>query len=162
MRRISLESYETLKKHADRIHQWPAWRGKALKFIRAEVRDAKQPLAQQQRAWGWTQYSRDHSLLVQIFLWERDVEAAWREAQAGGCHDSWWMELTRSREKQFPADVVPIYQKQVDTSSNFVVLRFSSAHFLRSSDPFQAVSHGFRIAGGSFRLRPRLQLFTFS
>ena len=45
-------------------------------------------------------------------------QAAWDEAQAGGCHDGLWMELARLREKQFPADVVPIYQKQVDTLIN--------------------------------------------
>ncbi len=115
---MSLENYQTLKKHADRIHQWPAWRGKALEFIRAEVEGEKKQLAQKRQAWGWTPHTPDHSLLVQIFLWEKDVEAAWREAQAGGCHGSWWMELARLREKQFPADVIPIYQKQVDTLIN--------------------------------------------
>ena len=114
----SLESYQTLKKHAERIHQWPAWRGKALEFVRAEIEGEKKQFAQKRQAWGWTPHPPDHSLLVQIFLWEKDVEAAWREAQAGGCHGSWWMELARLREKQFPADVVPIYQKQVDTLIN--------------------------------------------
>jgi uncharacterized Zn finger protein len=116
--RTSLESYQTLKQHADRIDQWPVWRGKALKFVRAEIVGEKKQLAQKRQAWGWTPHPPDHSLLVQIFLWEKDVEAAWREAQAGGCHGSWWMELARLREKQFPADVVPIYQRQVDTLVN--------------------------------------------
>jgi uncharacterized Zn finger protein len=114
----SLENYQTLKKHADRIHQWPAWRGKALEFVRVKIEGEKNQLAQKRQAWGWTPHPPDHSLLVEIFLWEKDVEAAWREAQAGGCHDGWWMELARLREKQFPADVVPIYQRQVDTLIN--------------------------------------------
>ena len=114
----SLENYQTLKKHAERIHQWAVWRGKALEFVRAEIEGEKKQLAQKRQAWGWTPHPPDHSLLVQIFLWEKDVEAAWREAQAGGCHGSWWMELARLREKQFPADVVPIYQRQVDTLIN--------------------------------------------
>ena len=114
----SLENYQTLKKHADRIHQWAVWRGKALEFVRAEIEGGKKQLAQRRQAWGWTPHPPDHSLLVEIFLWEKDVEAAWREAQAGGCHGSWWMELARLREKQFPADVVPIYQRQVDTLIN--------------------------------------------
>ena len=84
--RTSLESYQTLKKHADRIDQWPAWRGKALEFVRAEIEGEKKQIAQKRQAWGWTPHPPDHSLLVQIFLWEKDVEAAWREAQAGGCH----------------------------------------------------------------------------
>jgi uncharacterized Zn finger protein len=114
----SLESYQTLNKHADRVRQRPAWRGKALEFVRAEIEGETKQLVQKRQAWGWTPHPPDHSLLVQIFLWEKDVEAAWREAQAGGCHGSWWMELARLREKQFPADVVPIYQRQVDTLIN--------------------------------------------
>ena len=116
--RMSLENYQTLKKHADRIDRWPAWRGKALEFIRADIAGEKRQLAQKRQAWGWTPQPPDHSLLVQIFLWEKNVEAAWREAQAGDCHGGWWMELARLREKQFPADAVPIYRKQVDSLIN--------------------------------------------
>jgi hypothetical protein len=115
---VSLENYQTLKKHADRIDQWPSWRDRALEFIRAEIEGEKKQFAQQRHAWCWVPHSADHSLIVQIFLWEKDVEAAWREAKAGGCHDSWWMELARLREKQFPADAIPIYQKQADALIN--------------------------------------------
>ena len=113
--RASLETYQTLKNHADRIDQWTAWRDKALEFIRAEIDGEKSRRTQKREPWGWTSHPPDHSLLVQIFLWEKDGQAAWHEAQAGGCHGGLWMELARLREKQFPADVVPIYQKQVDT-----------------------------------------------
>lgn len=116
--RTSLETYQTLKEHADRIDQWTAWRGKALELIRAEIDGEKKQFTQKRQPWGWMPHPPDHSMLVQIFLWEKDVEAAWREAQAGGCHGGLWMELARQREKQFPADVVPIYQKQVDTLIN--------------------------------------------
>jgi uncharacterized Zn finger protein len=112
--RMTLENFQTLKKHADRIRQWPAWREKALDCIRDYIAGEKKNREQKRQAWGWTPPPPDHSLLVQIFLWEKDVEAAWHEAQAGGCHASWWMELARLREKDFPADVVPVYQKQVD------------------------------------------------
>src|ERR1019366_6197690 len=114
----SLEHYQTLKQHADRIQQWPAWRDKALEFVRAEIERENKQFAQKRQAWGWTPQPPDHSLLVEIFLWEQDVEAAWREAQTGGCHDSWWMQLARLREKEFPADVVPVYQKQVELLVN--------------------------------------------
>jgi len=116
--RASLESYQTLKKHAERIQQWPVWRKKALDFVHLEIDGEKKQSLQKRQPWGWTQPAPDHSFLVQIFLWENDVEAAWREAQAGGCHDSWWMELARLREKEFPAEVLPIYQKQVDALIN--------------------------------------------
>jgi uncharacterized Zn finger protein len=114
----SLEHYRTLKQHADRVRQWPAWRAKALEFIRAEIVREKKEQAQKRQAWGWIPAPVDHSLLVQIFLWEKDLEAAWREAQSGGCHDGLWMELARLREGRFPGDVVPVYQRQVELLVN--------------------------------------------
>jgi uncharacterized Zn finger protein len=114
----SLENYQTLKKHADPLRQWLAWREKAFSFVREDIQREKEKFAPKQQAWGWNPPLADHSLVVQIYLWEKEVEAAWREAKVGGCHDSWWLELARLREKQFPADVIPIYQKQVDTLIN--------------------------------------------
>jgi len=114
----TLEYFQALKQHADRIQQWPAWRDQALEFVRVEIEREKTRLTQKRQAWGWIPHPPDHSLLVQIFLWEKDVESAWHEAQAGGCHDSWWMELARLREKEFPADVVSVYQKQVEVFVN--------------------------------------------
>jgi uncharacterized Zn finger protein len=114
----SLQNYETIKKHTDALHQWPIWREKALSFVREQVQCEKEKSSRKQQSWGWNPAPPDHSLLVQIFLSEKDVNAAWREAQDGGCHDSWWLELARLREKQFPADVIPIYQKHVETLIN--------------------------------------------
>jgi len=46
------------------------------------------------------------------------VEAAWREAGAGGCSDGLWMELAGKREKDHPEDVLPIYQGQIERTLN--------------------------------------------
>jgi uncharacterized Zn finger protein len=117
--RASLESFQILKKHADRVVQWPAWREKALAFIRADIeRERKNTERKPKGLWAWNAYVTDHSLLVAIFLWEKDAESAWREAQTGGCHNSWWMELAAKREVEFPADAIPIYQKQVENLIN--------------------------------------------
>ncbi|MDR3459145.1 MAG: SWIM zinc finger family protein [Verrucomicrobiae bacterium] len=114
-----LATYQKLKNHADRIEQWSVWRDQALAFIRAEIeREKKQNTRRPVRGWGWQVDASDHSLLVEIFLWEKDAESAWREAQTGGCHDSWWMQLAAQRENKFPADVIPIYQKQVENLIN--------------------------------------------
>jgi hypothetical protein len=67
------------------------------------------------RAWSWSVSAPDQSLFAEIFLWEEGLEAAWREAQTGGCHSRLWLELTRLREKEIPADAVPSCQKQVET-----------------------------------------------
>lgn len=56
----------------------------------------------------------DHSLLVQIFLWEKDTDAAWREAQTGGCSGALWMELAAKQEQEHPADVLPIYERELE------------------------------------------------
>ena len=117
--RKQLATYQKLKDHADRVGQWTAWRDKALASIRGDIeREKKQLEGKPARRWGWNVYAPDHSLLVEIFLWEKDVESAWREAQTGGCHDSWWMRLAGRREKEFPADAIPIYQKQVENLIN--------------------------------------------
>ena len=114
-----LATCQKLKEHADRIGQWPGWRDKALTLIRTNIEREKKRMAQRPaRGWDWQVYASDHSLLVEIFLWEKDVESAWREAQAGGCHDSWWMRLAAQREENFPADTIPIYQKQVGNLIN--------------------------------------------
>ena len=58
----------------------------------------------------------DHSQLVEIFLHERDTEAAWREAQEGGCSDALWLQLAAVREKDHPADAAPIYLRQAEAA----------------------------------------------
>ncbi|MGC9455766.1 MAG: SWIM zinc finger family protein, partial [Phycisphaerae bacterium] len=111
-RRMGLESYQHLKQHADRAKQWPQWREKALAAIRTALEERKCESASKPKdPWRVWHKPADHSVLVQIYLWERDVEAAWQEAQAGGCSDALWMKLAGLREKDHPADAVEIYQR---------------------------------------------------
>jgi uncharacterized Zn finger protein len=65
---------------------------------------------------SWAQDAVDHTLLVEIFLYEKDVEAAWLEAQAGGCSDLLWLKLAVAREKDHPEDAAPIYMKQAEAA----------------------------------------------
>jgi hypothetical protein len=48
--------------------------------------------------------------------YENDPEAAWREAQTGGCSDSLWLRLAAAREKEHPEDAGPIYLKQAEAA----------------------------------------------
>lgn len=105
-----LEEYRNLKSHADRIKQWPCWRERALRLIREQIHRAK--LKIRDRRW----VVADHSALVEIFLWDKDFESAWREAKAGGCYDSLWRTLAAWREKDHPLDAVPIYWKDVESA----------------------------------------------
>ncbi|MGH9167984.1 MAG: hypothetical protein ACRD02_09185 [Acidimicrobiia bacterium] len=52
--------------------------------------------------------------MVQVFLWEGDIEAAWAEAVEGDCSERLWMELAGLREDDHPAEVLPVYQTQVE------------------------------------------------
>jgi uncharacterized Zn finger protein len=110
-RRVDLQAYIHLKEHADRAKQWPAWRQKALELVHKEIGEAMRRPRPQDR---WT-YHRppDHSLLVEIYLWEKDAESAWQEAQVGGCSNELWMRLAEHREKDHPADALAIYCKQI-------------------------------------------------
>jgi len=106
-----LETYQLLKRHADRAKQWPSWRDDALTAIRERIEEAKS----RRRRSDFGSWNRaDHSDLVRIFLWEKDMEAAWQEAEAGGCSGDLWMELAAKREKEHPADAVEVYQREVE------------------------------------------------
>ena len=56
----------------------------------------------------------ESSELVRVLLWENDAEAAWAQANTGGCSTSLWMQLAALREKEHPADTIPIYQDEVE------------------------------------------------
>lgn len=101
--------YKKLKTSADRAGQWPAWRQKALDLLHEQaVRGPVHP--------GQGGGSRYNDNLVRIFLWEGDAETAWRQALSGGCSENLWLELARTREHSHPADVIPIYQAQVEST----------------------------------------------
>ena len=106
-----LRDYENLAEHAKRVDQWPAWREKALAHLREQLAKAKQPDARRKEPW-WR--PPDHSELVQILLWEKDVDAAWGEAQQGGCSEHLWLDLADQRGKDHPEDAFPVYRKRVE------------------------------------------------
>jgi uncharacterized Zn finger protein len=107
----SLETYRQLQRHGRRAKQWSDWRDKALALIRMRIADKKTEPPDRSI---WTRIRpQDHSLLVEVFLYEGDVEAAWREAQAGGCSEGLWLKLAKRREKTHPEDAVGIYKAHV-------------------------------------------------
>jgi uncharacterized Zn finger protein len=107
----NLEKFNKLKAHAERIGQWESWREKALENLREQIAKAKRD--NQKDRWAWYRKA-DHSELVRIFLWEKDAEAAWREAREGGCSNDLWLVLAAKRDKDHPEDALPIYQRQID------------------------------------------------
>jgi len=108
---VGLGEYKNLKLHAERIGQWQPWREKALAHIRKKIANAKRE--ERGNRWSWVGRT-DHTDLVEIFLWEGDVEAAWSEAVQGGCADALWLKLAGLREKNHPEDSLPIYMKRIE------------------------------------------------
>jgi uncharacterized Zn finger protein len=110
-----LGTYRTLERHAKKSGNWPEWRERALAEIRRRIAKAREE-SRGQASHRWMRPNDDHSQLVEIYLHERDIEAAWREAQAGGCSDGLWLQLAAAREKEHPADAAPIYLKQAEAA----------------------------------------------
>ena len=111
----NLHNYEALKKHADRAKDWPAWREQALGFVRQQIAAGVKDSQKRRPSWDCRP---DHSLLVEIYLWEKELELAWREAQAGGCDERLWLQLAEKRAKDHPEDVLPIYRRQIEPTVN--------------------------------------------
>jgi uncharacterized Zn finger protein len=105
----ALNAYERLKAHADRAGQWETWRAKALDLLRETA--GPRPKGPRRIGPDW---SAGRSELVEVFLWEGDVDAAWKEAVEGDCSVRLWMELAGRREADHPADALPIYQDHVE------------------------------------------------
>jgi len=79
--------------------------------LRSEIAGARNE--RQRNQWSWY-HKADHSELVRIFLWEKNIEAAWCEAQEGGCSHDLWLDLAGKREKDHPAEALPIYQRLIE------------------------------------------------
>ena len=112
--RPGLDGYQTLHKHAKKAGVWKEWRERALTEMRRRLQAQTKTAAQATPR--WMRAKDDRSQLVEIFLYERDGEAAWREAQEGGCSDSLWLRLAAAREKEHPEDAAPIYLRLAEVS----------------------------------------------
>lgn len=100
-----LSGYKLLMTSAGGAKAWAPWREKALALLR-------EPAPKDQPRYGWA--PGGHSLLVEIFLWEGDSDAALAAAREGGCSVKHWFDLARAREKDHPAEAAEIYRVSID------------------------------------------------
>ncbi len=107
----TLDAYQRLKAHAERAGRWETRRARALDLLRQTAG----PRSKAPRRIG-PDWSAGRSELVKVFLWEGDVDAAWKEAVEGDCSVGLWMELAGRREADHPEDALPIYQQHVERS----------------------------------------------
>jgi len=105
-----LDTYTTLKDRADQFGTWPEWREKALSHLRSK-RTKKN---KRERTMRFLDPRPDSSRLVEIFLWEGDIDSAWHEAQQGDCTAELWLRLAKTRSKKHPEDAVTIYKQHVE------------------------------------------------
>ena len=115
LERPLLDVYKTLERHSNKADAWTEWRERALAEIRSRIAIAKETLCGQARP-RWAQADVDHSVLVEIFLFEGDPDSAWREAHTGGCSNRLWLRLAATRETAHPGDAAPIYMKQAEAA----------------------------------------------
>ncbi len=122
----SLTNFKSLKSHADLIdptRAWSEWRKKGIEHIQAEVQKAKtaKPRSPYSMSNSWERRCSS-STLVEIYLWEKDIEAAWKQAQTEGADSQLWHQLAHKREKTHPADAATAYQnivsEEVDRGGN--------------------------------------------
>jgi uncharacterized Zn finger protein len=105
-----LENYKKLNKVADKLSVWPVWRDKALAYLRSSI--AHDFIARSKIRYGRAE-APDQSPLVEIFLWEKNADAAWQEAKSGICHERLWLQLADARAKEYPEDAIAVYRRQV-------------------------------------------------
>lgn len=98
--RPELEAYQRLARVAARAGVWDSRRKRAHGVLRQG----------RETVLG----GRDRSELVAALLWEEDAEAAWREAQEGGCRRDLRLTLARRREGEHPADALEVYRAQIE------------------------------------------------
>ncbi len=105
----ALPSYQRLKSASESAGTWSVWRDKTLDWIRKEYLPN---VKKSNDRWRWV--SGGYSLLVEIFLWEGNSDAALAEARAGRCTEDLWFRLAAAREAEHPRDAAEIYRARLD------------------------------------------------
>ncbi len=122
----SLGTYRQLKEHAARSagksireqkEEWEKWRGRALAHLRAMLDERRKGIKNRGVSSVWWG-AGDNSTLVEICLWEGDIDAALTAAEAHGCSDAHWMKLAEALEKPRPSEALHIYRESLEPVIN--------------------------------------------
>ncbi|MBE9100313.1 DUF6880 family protein [Vacuolonema iberomarrocanum] len=105
----SLKNYQDLKQRAEKAGQWAHWRDRALTHLRENLARETTTLIGSHRM-----PAVGYSPLVEIFLWEGEVDQAWIEAQTGGCSKQLWMQLADQRAHEHPEDALSVYLPAIE------------------------------------------------
>lgn len=104
-----LERYKKLHDVAGKLGIWPEQRNRALAKV-AEVIACETGTTSR---WKPKPSVPDHSLRVEIALWEKDLDAAWESAHEGACDRNLLITLAGKLESSRPGDAVSLYRRVV-------------------------------------------------
>lgn len=105
--RPELAGYQRLHEFASAAGEWAERRTAAVGLLRAQpVAGEAAPVSPLWEPWG-------HSTLVEVLMWEDDIEAAWEAADRGGCTRYLWLALARRRAAEKPGDAIPVLQRAI-------------------------------------------------
>jgi len=119
----TLPAYERVRQRATALGRWPAVRERTLDELRGRLASQRQPSSA-------VTESNGYSPLVGIYLSEKDGDCAWTAACEGGCSRRLWLALAELREKDHPADVIPIIEREAEANAN-----------LKNNDSYSSAVH---------------------
>jgi len=109
----ALRTYRQLSEQATRADLWQDWHDQAITLLRQRIAQGQRKPARG-RVSQWAVRGPDGSTMVEVLLYEGEVELAWLEANASGCRRDLWLELARRREGEHPLAAVPIWQGEIE------------------------------------------------
>ncbi len=119
----NLGAYRQLKENAARSagkstrkqrEEWNNWREHALKHLRAALDERRKGVKNRGNFSVWWG-AGDSSTLVEIYLWDDEVDEALKAAEAHGCSDAHWMNLATALENPRPAEALRIYRESLES-----------------------------------------------
>lgn len=118
----NIGTYRQLKEHAARAagkstrqqkEEWQDWRERALSHLRAMLDERRKGIKNRGNFSAWWGVG-DNSTLVEIYLWEGEVDEALKAAEAHGCSDGHWMKLAEALEQPRPSEALRIYRESLE------------------------------------------------
>ncbi|MGH3898883.1 MAG: DUF6880 family protein, partial [Pseudonocardiaceae bacterium] len=87
----SVEGYQLVREYGEADDSWGRWRERALDVLRQQppLAPPTAPTTGLTKGYTWPG-PIGHSVLVNVLLWEGDVQAAWEAAHHGGCVEGVW------------------------------------------------------------------------
>lgn len=109
-RHPSLPAYQQLKESAVKDKAWSSWRKKAIDVL--EAGQKKEAANRSPR--GWPVHAHNGVVLVEVYLWESEIEAALNAARRTPCPTTLWLQLARALEATHLDEAVEICQAQIE------------------------------------------------